>query len=289
MSNSYQQQVFTDYVLKRDKQTLSLNLMKPTRSGLREECLHVYTEKGSPKNDRVLRLFFGPIDAGNDYVQRIRNFDVDKFRPLVKFLKGATTDTHDKNIELLAWLIDFQAQGSQKNDTNEVSVGTSVVPDQQTPIGNFNTVLGTQSFNKLISTPTLNKVFALSGSLVFTRKFNLVILTFIVAVFLLTGWSVFSTKRNQCMYWTGSQYKSIPCHEKSGDAAIIALDTFKVTHFKRITRPDTITRYSLGKVWYKKITRDSVEFYTAAGEYPLDHTKRLKPMTDYMLEKYILH
>ncbi len=90
------------------------------------------------------------------------------------------------------------------------------------------------------------------------------------------------------MYWTGNQYKSIPCNEKFGDAAIIALDTFKVNHLKRITRPDTITHNSLGKVWYKKIKRDSVEFYTSGGEYPLDQTKRLMPLTDYMFNKYIL-
>ncbi len=131
MSDNYQQQVLRDYVQKRDQQILSLNLMKPTPSGLREECLNRYAEKGSPKDDRVLRLFFGPLAAGDDYVQRIKNFDVDKFRPLGKFLKGETADTKDKNIELLAWLIDFQSQVPAAKETDELAVNSSVVPEPQ--------------------------------------------------------------------------------------------------------------------------------------------------------------
>jgi hypothetical protein len=280
MSKNYQQQVLNDYLLKREMQTLSLNLMNPTRAGLKEECLHVYAEKGAIKDDRVLRLFFGPVDAGNDYTQKIRNFDVDKYRPLVNFLKGETTDTQHKNIELLAWLIDYHAQALQKNDDKAVSVQSTVLPKPQD--------VGETFIPVEREGDAFDKVFAPQISVVLSKKVNQGIIACIAAVILLMGWSVFSKSSNQCMYWNGVEYKSIPCDEKSGDAAIIALDTDKVTHFKRITRPDTITRNSLGKVWYKKITRDSVEFYTAAGEYPLDHTKRLRPLTEYMLDKYIL-
>lgn len=290
MSNNYHQQVFADYVLKRDKQTLSLNLMKPTRSGLREECLHVYAEKGSAKDDPVLRLFFGPIDAGNDYVQRIRNFDVDKFRPLVKFLRGETADTKDKNIELLAWLIDFQSQVSLKRDTNEIPVNACVDPQQQDVVGNFNAVeRGRESFKKLNSMATdNNKLFAPRGGSVFPKKFNLV-MAFIAAVLFLSGSSVFQKKVTNVCNEQRININLFPVNEKFDDTEIIALDTLKLTHLKKISRPDTITRNSLGKVWCRIIKRDSVEFYTATEEYSIDNGERLMPLTDYMLNKYILH
>jgi hypothetical protein len=271
MSNNYQQQVFNDYVLKRDKQMLSLNLMQPTRSGLREECLHVYAEKGSPKDDRVLRLFFGPIDGRNDYVQRIRNFDVDKFRPLVKFLKGETADTKDKNIELLAWLIDFQSQGSPERDTDDVSVNNSVTPEPGGNGENFNAVKrGEESFKKVISTSTNNnKVFAQGGGFVFSNKYNMVSMAFIAAVFFLFGWFDFSKGATNVYIGQGTNINIFPVNGKFDDAAIIASDTFKLTHLKKITRPDTITRNCLGKVWCRKIKRDSVVFYTEGKNSPL--------------------
>jgi len=91
----------------------------------------------------------------------------------------------------------------------------------------------------------------------------------------------------ECMYWTGDHYQPIACDQKKGDTPIIALDTQKVAHLKKITRPDTLTENALGKVWYVKVN-NMPEFYTDSGSYPMDIKKELKPMTQYILDKYIL-
>lgn len=96
-----------------------------------------------------------------------------------------------------------------------------------------------------------------------------------------------ATKDNEsCMYWTGDHYEQTSCNQKHGDTLIIALDSTKLLHFKKITRPDTITKNAIGHVWYIKINRE-IEFYTSDGNHPLDEKRRLKPITAYMIDKYI--
>lgn len=120
-------------------------------------------------------------------------------------------------------------------------------------------------------------------------KFRKAILSFIIVV--ATGSIVYLYWRattEQCMYWTGDHYQPIPCYQKVSDTAVIALDTVQVAHLKKITHPDTLTQNSLGKVWYSKIN-NVVEFYTSPGFHPIENDRRLRPVTPYILNKYILH
>lgn len=89
-----------------------------------------------------------------------------------------------------------------------------------------------------------------------------------------------------CMYWTGDHYQQISCSRKPGDTLVVALDVEKLRSFKKITRPDTITKKSKGAVWYVKIN-GKIEFYTSAGYHPIDPQLRLKPITDYMIKNHI--
>lgn len=108
MFTSYTDRVFKTYQNKKEEGILSLNLIEPTPAKLKQECSIVYSERYKEKDSKTLRLFFLPKDDFTDYGVSIRNIDTDKFKPLSNFLKGRTTETEDKNIELLAWLIDFE-------------------------------------------------------------------------------------------------------------------------------------------------------------------------------------
>jgi len=46
------------------------------------------------------------------------------------------------------------------------------------------------------------------------------------------------------------------------------LDSKKLVHFKKITRKNTITLRSIGKVWYSKI-KNKVELFTDTGYNPV--------------------
>jgi hypothetical protein len=90
-----------------------------------------------------------------------------------------------------------------------------------------------------------------------------------------------------CMYWADDHFQPISCNQKISNTIVLPLDSVKIRSFKKITRPDTITNNAKGYVWYSKINKE-IEFFTADGEHPVDTGRRLHPITDYMINKYIV-
>ncbi|MCH5687655.1 hypothetical protein LWM68_27340 [Niabella sp. W65] len=94
------------------------------------------------------------------------------------------------------------------------------------------------------------------------------------------------TQNGECMYWAADHYEPVPCNRKIDDAEVKPIDTILVRRFKKITRPDTITENDIGRVWYAKINKQ-LEFYTVYGPHPTKPQLRLKPITGYIIDKYI--
>ena len=94
--------------------------------------------------------------------------------------------------------------------------------------------------------------------------------------------------KQKCMYWNGNEYQPVSCDKKVKDTLVIALDTMRLAHLKKITKPDTITEASVGKLWYF-IRNKNAEFYTCGGLHPIYTDMRLRPLTDYILNKYVTH
>lgn len=89
----------------------------------------------------------------------------------------------------------------------------------------------------------------------------------------------------QCMYWAGDHYEISSCNIKLGDTVLSAFDEQKA-RLKKITRPDTISYKAIGRVWYVKIDK-GIEYYTAGGFHPVEYKRKLKPITNFMIDKYI--
>lgn len=89
-----------------------------------------------------------------------------------------------------------------------------------------------------------------------------------------------------CMYWTGDHYEQIKCDHKGIAASKIPFDKKVLENFEKIKIPDTLTSNSLGKVWYSK-QNNKVDFYTDSAAHPTDDNRRLLPLTQYMLDKYV--
>lgn len=80
--------------------------------------------------------------------------------------------------------------------------------------------------------------------------------------------------------YNGREYIPENCNDTR--EGLVAIDMKKVDHFKKITRPDTIT--TTRNIWYSK-HQNNIEFFTADGINP-ENGKDLRPLTVYMLEKY---
>ncbi|MCL7987632.1 hypothetical protein M8998_06745 [Sphingobacterium sp. lm-10] len=91
----------------------------------------------------------------------------------------------------------------------------------------------------------------------------------------------------QCMYWNGENYVAIDCNDVNPQLNIMALNSEKLRHFKRITQTDTLTKNHVNKVWYSKINNE-VEFFTYPGLHPTHQHRSLKAATQYILESYAI-
>lgn len=90
-----------------------------------------------------------------------------------------------------------------------------------------------------------------------------------------------------CMEWIDDHYEQVPCSSKPNGRHVIAVDPQKLKYFRKINKPDTLTMDDIGKVWYIKLN-GKMEFYTAEGFHPLDMNRRLRPISAYIIDKYIL-
>lgn len=108
MLEDYKKVVISDYHDKKEKGLLSLNLTHPTPAKLRNESLVALRSRTKKEDEAFIKDFFNFGTKSDDYSRSIERFDADKLRPLVKFLKGLIEDTDPRNLELLAWLIDFE-------------------------------------------------------------------------------------------------------------------------------------------------------------------------------------
>jgi hypothetical protein len=307
MFEDYPDQVLATYLMKKKDGALSRYLNNPTTANLKRECLSVYDKRYTPEDDNILSLFFNIDEITNDFRKNILDVSVGSFRALSNHLKGSQAKTHERNTELLAWLIDFKPRPSirfyklntpdkkQKVDIESrpntpaiLSLNLSIY-QKDTKYNFSHPPYAIDQFEKIKNKPKkasdkFNKLLEFFSK---KKTRNITVATFLVAGATLAGIVISEPPPDkQCMYWTGERYQPILCSQKAGNTPIIAIDTFKVTNLKRITRPDTLTKFSLGKVWHITIERDSVQFYTSGGNYPLNSGKELKLSSHYILNKY---
>lgn len=320
----YKQEVILAYEKKKNAGTLPPNLQRPTAANLRKECLYVFHNRYSEKDSETFKAFCGERNNAGDYFQKLRALDADKFKPLNNFLQGITADTKNNNIELLAWLIDYEARPcgyvdvyaivkseqdvdinkeKQEEEIIEVTDGSDETDPEDLVISNTKSdernteglVISTSEPNRnncddsVKAADQSNESNSEDSSINFgiPRKFNKAVLSFFAALIILCGSYIFyDQSKHQCMYWDGDQYQSVACDQRVVGAAVIPMDNSRLTNLKRIKDITTITINDIDKVHYSKVG-GKVVFYTTGGENPNDRRKRLLPMTEYMYREYI--
>lgn len=274
------------YHQKRSNNELQPLLAQSTPASIRKECINVCKERFLDKDMPILRAFFGPAEDRRHFLQLIENFGTDRFKPLDNYLKGNTTTTDDTNLELLAWLIDFPHR----------------------PFGFGKDVLLTEEEKKLIADPEPGNESTESvqppperGVAQESDKKKKRRVAALLLLFLLLGLSgfyiirqagkysdmSFGSSPGECMYWAGDRYVRVSCDDSTAGRLLLPLRLDKLNGFRRITREDTITERSIGVVYYLKVD-DYPEFYTTEGYHPLQITRRLRPLSEYMYKKYLL-
>lgn len=356
MFDDYKKAVISFYLEQKVSKKLSLNLESPTQAKLKKECLSILSERYHKKDDKTLLSFFDPTNKFNDHEKSILKFELDGFKAILKFLLGKSQIRKDENLELLAWLINFenrpyksehiyapeiadpivnkvepnwdnwvvfppvkpnQEHSGLMEETELILVEDSLLQKEDEGV-NFDNAgsgdgSGYGSSEKVAenNTTTLQTVHPVQGKIkenippkrTFTwtsAKIKSAVIAFslLVAASLGTYFSMptetanivnpILTGKEQCMYWTGENYRPILCNQKIENTPVIALDPQQLSGLKKITQPDTLTRNSINKVGYAKLGQKEIEFYTTTGNHPTIYNKRILPMTAYILNKYIV-
>lgn len=283
----------------------SLLLSNLTRANIRQECINIYNERmknGEKEEAKTLQAFFGVPPAGRNFGYLIERFELDNFRPLENMIKGGVKNPAMVNVELLAWLVDFRLRPFIPD--KQVILNS----DELAVLGKRNDPYGTQA-PKTGQTKTSSKgetgdepsntgnsespsqMGTIMSRLKKAVPVFLIVAALIGAIFFIQQWesskrTVFGNTNTGCMYWAGDHYEKMLCNEKEKGRFKLPMDEEKMKNFRKILEEDTITEKSIGKVYYIRIG-GKIEYYTAGGNHPVDVTKSLRPLSEYMFNKHL--
>lgn len=282
--NEYKKWVLAVFDQKFAQGQLPPELTSPSPGSIKAQCIKVFGKGITKREEVLLSSFLGEKEKGDTaaYLRALQKVPYQVFKPLDNFLEDRNIDTKFKNIELLAWLIGFEPRPFhtdlkppenllQQIETDEET--KRVQGTEQAPQGQPTSIrpgLARRSNRKLIAYCSLLVVFCLGIFYIGTHQPGK-----------LTG-------KEGCMIWDNDHYQPVQCNDKSVHAAVYSIDRRLVEQQRKIDRPDTLTPYSIDRVWYINY-KGRVEFFTAGGAYPPDTDRRLLPMSDRILRKYVYH
>ena len=279
--------VLADYYTKKAANQLPFDMKQLSPARFKAASLEVGRERYDKKDERLLKAFFGEAADQKACLKAIDECKIDKFKPLINFLREKTTTrTDDKNVELLAWLINFKDRPCEYGKKYSADTAPDIPKDP--PVDRQDNVQpkvpGDGQDEPKTKPGEPEKVKGNGKKVVIT-------FTIVVALGMTVYWfwpksSAANPGPQACMYWAGDHYQPIRCDKKLDNTLVIALDSDKIVHFIKIAYQDSITFNAIGHVWYAKY-RGNMEFYTSDGFHPIDPGLRLKPITPYIIRKYI--
>jgi len=328
MFEDFKNAVLEFYAEKKAKGQLSNNLLKPTKAQLRKECLLILKHRYLQKDDETIRAFFDPTRKFENHELSITKFDLEDFKSLQNFFLGQPSIRKEENIKLLAWLINFeprpyvfgttygtveQPESTSDSDALEqvatseietspkevISGEVAIIPESKSET--FGDVKPSTPWKKIASISLLSILFLSLGILIYSKNESgdsiisddIISTPKVNIINASNPQKAIEPKPNniekkQCMYWNDDRYEAIACDQPITGTSIIPLDQKKLINFRRIKNLDTINTTHIGKAWYFKIAKDSIVLFTGSGSYPLDTNRILRPLSSYMLNKYIL-
>ena len=258
-------------------------LIKPSPAELKNLCLVLF-DKGCNKLDQEILDRFFEVDDKSNKRKQIENFDVDKFRPISNFMKGRTEVTRVVNLDLIAVLVDFNPRpyrkfiaGNKEELTEHIDINEIVKKEEREENEAKKEVPIFEEFKK----KSVSKKMAFAVIPLF--------------VFSAAGYGVkniFFPNKN-CMVWAKNHYEAVEYDKVKDTAEVIPYNQEVLDNFKKITVCDTTTFFKNEDidnplVWYGKAPdKKEHEYFNQPGLHP-ETGKTLKPITKYIIGKYIL-
>lgn len=117
----------------------------------------------------------------------------------------------------------------------------------------------------------------------FSKKRVLMGLSFLM-VLVTSSYLSYLGGKEECMIWNNNHYIKTECNGSSDEVKFVPSI---YNNLKKVKVSDTTTFFKNGEVqiWYDK-SNGYLEFFTSPGIHPVNG-KTLKPITDYMIKKYV--
>ncbi|MGH1385364.1 hypothetical protein [Kordia sp.] len=282
-------------------------LLEPTRTDIKDKCIVRFLEGSHVKDEEFLRLFF-KVNREEDLLKIIESTDPEKFRTVQNFLLRNTGSTSRKNLNLIAWLIDFQPRPYALYRMQEIQ-------SKKEEKGNTAGDLETTTIDKPLTSTKENapKVDEFNSEVtIYSKKRYWIAVSFMIfCMFLFYGVYNFTPQkktaneenfqkeahmtdtRQQCMAWNGETYEITDCTYSAHPqyrTKVIVYDSFIQKNLKKVEvsikthffAADTETPL----IWYYKIRLNTYEYFTAKAVHPI-YGDSLKKITKYHIENHI--
>lgn len=275
MFDAYKKSVVAHYQSLKDNHQLLSELENPSPGKLKRVCVKILVENPEKKDRDVLHNFFNPKNEYETLEKSISSYDSDKLRPLINLMKGEIADSNnDDNFKLLAVLIGFEPRPY----TLDADVPPISLPEPEPPETSAKKdVIKKGGENACGENP--------GGKLIYPKwKKSIVYSTTTLAIIILVSTIFFPPKKH--MIWRNDRYHASAQTALVGDTILIALDKYRLEKFRKIMKIDTVTAYSIGKLWYLK-TDNKLELFTAGGKHPIHTERQLKILTQEIYDRYL--
>lgn len=266
-------------------------LENPSPANLRELCI-IKAEIISNKEDKLIFTRFFDIKDDESIIKQIEKCDTDKLKPAGNFLKNKTKDTKQIIVELIAILIDFKPRPYLKFS----KIVEDVIEKKEEKIEEDNALKEPSSIPIVLAindktktnttdTNTILKSYSIKQKIAF--GFGIILLMSFVGY----GFKNICFPKKECIQWSDNHYEQVECEgNKLGFAHNNPIFDFdeNLLHFKKLDVCDTTKFFIEGQptVWYIK-QNNRCEFFNAPGLHPISG-KTLKPITEYIINKYII-
>ncbi len=257
-------------------------LLHPSPAQLRNLCLLILENDLSKSDEEIFKVFF-QVTEGKDLKRSIENFDIEKFKAIGNFLKGKSEKTNSLSLNLISILVDFEPRPFNKYLKTNTDAVAKVAVKKDDDLKDIKTVV----FGLSESSSTV----AISSKSFFDVRWSG--LGVVLLLVLSSGYFInqkFFPKK-ECMQWQKDHHESVDCSKVNqgimAQNEIIPIDN-SIIILRRIEVNEQTVFFKKNKpvVWYSK-ANGKLSYFNSYGINP-ETGKPLKPMTDYMIEKYVL-
>tara|TARA_R110002126_G_scaffold282681_1_gene431232 strand:- start:320 stop:1195 length:876 start_codon:yes stop_codon:yes gene_type:complete len=263
-------------------------LLNPSRAKLRKLCGELFKNNTNTDDLKSFSAFF-QFDFSLNCSNRLKE-QTDKFRPIETFFKGETDLADIEAVNIAAILVDFNSRPYLKFSKQE-ALKKENIPSTSIESLNTGDVFGATEF---IKKNTISADLPIQPSFLKKKKLSLyqkkVVIPGMLLIIMLSGIGYSFLPKKECMQWQKDHYEAVDCETK----AVGFVDLYStmplnknMLNFRKIKICDTTTFFKHNKpiLWYCKKGNQLV-FFNGPGFNP-ENEKPLKPITQYMIDKYM--